>query len=361
MHIPSFVFVEALRYLPWDCLFTCMLAGRGLRMLVRECTALRCATIAQVRVLPEQMSSVRWLVEALQRHFSSLSMSEARVELPGMELDSAPPIDVVWGNLFPSLPDLPVRWSFRSQVAIGNRRLAGCALVGAGTCGPFTLLSVGVVDYAAMCGPQSICASLLFSADGKLRDVYWVASVGHNQVHLLRQPKVVTEAIMSSDPMCFGNLFEQRETACDDQTKAQALSSFAPYCFSLLVERSPNEKMKNLLSFCDAACHSELPSFGRFVEDQFLNRVLSGIKKMTQIRVFAVREEIQQLTTPKGVWACSTGNGFKTAVNLEESWSHRSTTYLAQISRGSTRGVLFEGIRASWFPCGILRNIALGE
>ncbi len=353
MKTPSFIFFELLPFLLPDSHFSCSLTCRGLRQIVSEHQQ-RQLPIVLAWPLPERCAAV-WLVRSIWRHFCSLRMTEeSPVQLPGMELERAPDYDVVWGTAFPARRHDHVQWAVRHRMLIGGCGRVGTALLGIGACRDQSVICFGVVINSAMSGPQGLCASLLFDSRGRAVDAYWATCLDDSQVHLLPQDGVVTEALVSSDPFCFGNLFVHNSPS-SDSNEVHLMKTFSPFRLELPQVVSCTQKVQQLLNLCEAVCDRN--DIGNFVKHEFLEAVTRELVALPRTNVCSVKEEIQHLTTPKGIWACATGNGLKTEVDLSQRWSHRSNKLLHQIDKGARRGVFLECVLFGWFPTGILRCV----
>ncbi len=74
-------------------------------------------------------------------------------------------------------------------------------------------------------------------------------------------------------------------------------------------------------------------------------------------RLYAHEPKFQQLTTPKGVWHCDTGNSTVTAVNVAEAWSYNVARIQKHVVRAWDRGLSALWC-AGFVPLGALVSIA---
>jgi hypothetical protein len=226
--------------------------------------------------------------------------------------------------------------------------------LGIGECGALTVISFGLVVTSGN-GPQAICASLLFDTADLLADVYWVACVDDGKVHVLPQDGSVTQAILSSDPFCFGDLYVHN-SQLPETSGIHRMTSFSPFQLRVPLHFTCTQKLSRLLQLCEAC--SAATEFSSFVKREYLDLFSAFMNTNLPPAVCAVKEEVQQLTTPKGIWTCATGNGQKTEVNLSDRWLHRSNKLLVQIDKYARRGVLLEVVTLGWFPSGAIRCVS---
>lgn len=367
----SYVLVATAEWMSADVLRAFALCSKGCAAVVRAERRRRPKPAALVKLLPIRLlhkrvgGCYRMLLQHVEESHEGLNLAAAAA-VPGMSLADAAELTTVRVT-FPNRHEMPAAPASLVWAHTHEKRNADGSSGSACGCG-MHVGDVGdakhFVGFAAYTnngsGVACMAAVLVFEpGTGEVVDVYWAFRPDATDVVVAAVPAASGDTPFASVPSVMGSLAHVVPQSADgnaalDVADVVATHELQPFRF-IQHWSDCNGVQQKLRAFIALATSCAVPADGNVGGAMACGNLVQHIEDTLSAPIAAVLQRVgtlyrhqaqfQQLTTPKGLWHCETGNSAVQPVDAFGAWKDTMERHARTMRRTWSRGThdLFSG------------------